>query len=512
MREGSPFEGTSGATPADSQGSYYALDVTQPDALTSDATGKPLTIIPATFNAPLCLNASGDATCGKDAADPGVRGTQPARAYPTVLWEITDVGDLDATGTGGATFVDMGETWSKPALGRVRVCTANCGNTSAPFPVTEDRYVAIFGGGFDRERLNRRGNWLYMVDVETGKVLYRANSSCGVNTGSGCTPIYFGSIPSEPAAIDGNGDGIIDLLYVGDLKGRMWRIDLTDLRLLASAPTGRFDNKIDVNAGTGKPFLLFEAPQPAAGSVHPFYPIYYRPTVISLGYSVSGRPALGIGFGTGDRDDITGKREPTSLTYSQRFYYVVDKANTSTRTESDLHDITDPTLAGTPTVPTDGWRIELPPGERMNADVLTANGVIFFTTFNPLLPTNPSGCANPLFCGGNSGTSRLYRVLYSTGNSALCCSNDTTKPCTTGGSQCAAPGFCASSNLCTVYVGADRGETQQPSGFLSEPVYFQSQNQEGNIIYSNENTIKTEKAPGKKKSSIKSWKERSRRP
>src|SRR6266542_1193155 len=177
MREGSPFEGTNGAAPADSQGSYYALDVTQPDALTSDATGKPLTIIPALFNAPLCLNANGDATCGKDAPDPGVRGTQPARAYPTVLWEITDVGDLDATGTAGATYVDMGETWTKPALGRVRVCTANCGNSSAPFPVTEDRYVSIFGGGFDRQRLNRRGNWLYMVDVETGKVPYRAHSS-----------------------------------------------------------------------------------------------------------------------------------------------------------------------------------------------------------------------------------------------------------------------------------------------------------------------------------------------
>ena len=135
MREGSSFEGTSGAAPADSQGSYYALDVTQPDALTTDSNGKPVTIIPATFNAPLCLNASGDGTCGKDAADPAVRGTQPPRSYPTVLWEITDTADQDAAGTTGATFVDMGESWSKPSVGRVKVCTANCDNTSAPFPV-----------------------------------------------------------------------------------------------------------------------------------------------------------------------------------------------------------------------------------------------------------------------------------------------------------------------------------------------------------------------------------------
>ncbi|HEU5248878.1 MAG TPA: hypothetical protein VFW15_02730, partial [Thermoanaerobaculia bacterium] len=188
MREGTSFQGTPGTYPADSLGSYYALDVTQPDELPLDANGKPLTVIPANDHAPLCLNADGHATCGEDAADATVRSNQPARAWPTVLWEITDTEDLDTGGSPGTGFVDMGESWSKPALGRVKVCTTNCGNTVAPFPVNEDRYVAIFGGGFDRERLNRRGNWLYMVDVETGKVLYRVNSSCGINEGSGCSP------------------------------------------------------------------------------------------------------------------------------------------------------------------------------------------------------------------------------------------------------------------------------------------------------------------------------------
>jgi Tfp pilus tip-associated adhesin PilY1 len=481
MREGSSFEGTSGASPSDSQGSYYALDVTQPDALTADASGKPLSIIPATFNAPRCLNANGDATCGKDSADATVRGNQPARAYPTVLWEITDVGDLDAIGTPGATYVDMGETWSKPALGRVKVCVANCANTTTPFPTFEDHYVAIFGGGFDRERLNRRGNWLYMVDVETGKVLYRANSSCGVNAGSGCSPTYFASMPSEPAAIDANGDGYIEVVYIGDLKGHMWKIDLTDLRQLSSPPSGRFENRIDFAAGSGKPFLFFSAPQPSGTNVHPFYPIYYRPTVITLGYSVGGKPAVGIGFGTGDRDDITAKLQPLSGTYKQRFYYVIDVNNTTTRVESDLYDITSATAASVTTAPTNGWFLEFALGERANADILTAGGIIFFTTFNPVLPGNPGGgCSqNPALCGGASGSSRLYRVFYATGNP---------------------------------YIGSDRGETQEPSGFLSEPVYFQAQDQSGHVIYTNENTVKNEAAPGGKRTTLKSWKERSRRP
>ena len=121
MREGSAFEGTASVAPADTLGSYYALDITQPDALTADASGNPTTILPATFNAPLCLNASGDASCGKDAADATVRASQPARAWPTVLWEIADVGDLDVVRISGCRLPGHGgelvETLARPGQG-----------------------------------------------------------------------------------------------------------------------------------------------------------------------------------------------------------------------------------------------------------------------------------------------------------------------------------------------------------------------------------------------------------
>jgi len=466
MREGSPFEGTSGAAPFVSLGSYYALDLTQPDELVSDGSGGLTVPIPATFNAPKCLNASGDASCARD--------------WPQVLWEISDVGDLDVSPSPGAGYGDMGETWSKPGIGRVRVCTANCDNTSAPFPVTEDRYVAIFGGGFDRERLNRRGNWIYMIDIETGHVLYRANSSCGINAGTGsCSPTYFASIPSEPSVLDTSGDGILDVLYFGDQKGQLWRIDLSDLRI-GSAPSDRWHTQIDPSAGSAKPFLVFKAPQPVAPAVDPFYPVYYRPTAVNLGYNVNGKAALGLAFGTGDRDDIQSKNFPASLNFNQRFYYVIDKANTTTRTESDLFDITSATAPSTTTVPANGWFIELAKGERVISDSISINGVIYFPTYNPAVAGSGSGpCGNGIKCNLGAGTARLYRVFYGTGNP---------------------------------YVGSDRGSTQQFGSFLSEPVYFQSKDQQGNIFYTTENTVKTENAPGGKKTSIKGWKERSRRP
>jgi len=482
MREGANFEGTSGVPPFDSQGSYFALDITQPDELTVDTGGNVVpTSSSATFAAPQCLNADGDASCGKDASDPAVRAGQPARAWPTVLWEIQDRSDLDVAPSPGAGYVDMGETWSKPVIGRVRVCTANCSNTVAPLPVYEDRHVAIYGGGFDRSRLNRRGNWVYMVDIETGMMLYRANSSCGINAGSGsCTPVYFGSVPSEPTAVDFQQDGYLDRLYVGDLKGQLWRIDLTDLRLLASPPGGRLNNQLDLNAGSGKPFLLFRAPQPVPPATEPFYPIYFRPIPISIGYDVGGSPALGIAFGTGDRDDILARIDPASRNTKARYYYVVDTGNTVTRTESDLMDIASATAAAASSAPTLGWFLELAAGERVITDSLAVNGVIYFGSFNPVSPATANRpCSNPDRCSQATGIPRFYRVRFSTGDP---------------------------------YLGSDRGETQQNAIFVSEPVFFLSYDQHGQIVFSTENTIKSETAPGGGSSTLRNWKETSRRP
>jgi Tfp pilus tip-associated adhesin PilY1 len=476
MREGSAFEGRDGVAPRHSQGSYFALDITQPDELVDDGAGGVGPPAGAgTFNAPKCLNAGSDPSCGKDAADPTVRAVQPARSWPTVLWEIVDTGDLDGAGSPGAGYADMGETWSKPAMGRVRICIADCGNTSPPLPTTVDRYVAIFGGGFDRERMNRRGNWIYMVDVETGKTLYRANSSCGVNSVAGCTPTWFAPTPSEPSALDVNGDGFLDYLYVGDVKGQLWRIDLTDLRMLTPAPGGRWNNQLDLAAGSGKPFLLFRAPQPVAPATAPTYPIYIRPTVVSLGFNANGKATVGVAFGTGDRDDILAVVDGQSLTAKQRFYYVIDNANTVTRTEADLLNIPSPTSAAATTIPTMGWFLQLNPGERMITDSLAVQGIIFFSTFDPTpngTAANP--CSNGVRCQGPIGIARFYRVRFATGDP---------------------------------YVGTDRGEIQANATFLTNPVFYTSSQEQARVIYTSDNEVKITEVPGGTKTHIKDWKE-----
>ena len=473
VREGSPFEGTSGATPRDSYGSYFALDITQPDELVSGVES------PGGNAAPKCLNAAGDTPPGDASC---------TRAWPTVLWEITDALDQDASGSPGVGYPDMGETWAKASMGRVKICTSDCDTAT---PVTEDHYVTIFGGGFDRERLNRRGNWLYIVDIETGKTLYKANSSCGGDPMiGGCTPTYFGSIPSEPAALDYNDDGYLDLVYVGDQKGQLWRIDLTNLRKLSSPQSGSFRNQLNlapVDAtkpdAQGAPFLFFRAGPATLPTASAVYPMYFRPEAINLGYNSGGRPALGIAFGTGDRDDIQGKLDPASLTYSQRYYYVIDAANTTTTTESTagMLDIASSTAPPASSVPVMGWFLELANGERVVGDTLAPGGVVRFPTYNPIgaAPGGPDACLNAVKCASAGGTSRLYQVYYNTGNA---------------------------------YLGAsDRGQTQPNALFItSETAYISGGSDAHGIYWSG--GAKNPSLGTLRKITVRSWKEKTSRP
>lgn len=387
-REGSPFQGTPGAAPYSSYGSVFALDVTQPDPPhTGTESAAEL------LQAPGCLNG----------------GTGCSGNWPAVLWELSDRGDLDV-GTSGAGHPDMGETWSKAGIGRVKVCPNGGCTDSSP---GVDRYVAIFGGGFDRERLDRRGNWLYMVDVETGHVLYRANSSCGINGGLSCVP--FGSMPAPPAALDLNRDGYLDVVYIGDMKGQMWRISLSDFRAASTVPTDRWANKIAFDVGSGRPFLLFQAPQPSALTTpaNQYFPIYQASVV----FAGTGN-ALGVGFGTGDRDDILATIDPRTLTYAQRFYVVFDRNNATTLREADLTRLPETVNTAQTTSP-NGWFLPFADrgGERMITNPIALQGVLYFATFSPYPAGVGEGpCLQGTNCSQTVGKSKFYMVSAWNGN------------------------------------------------------------------------------------------------
>ncbi len=188
---------------------YFALDVTQPDEI-DDATNVPQPLGPYV---PSCTDG------GPDCAD---------RPFPSVLWEFLDsvpnnvaaTMDEDLNG-----WPDLANTWSRPATGRIRVCDNACDADSV-----EDRYVAIFGGGLGDSPSIPAGNYVYMVDIETGELLWKEQ--------------VIGAVPADIATVVG-GDGYIKYLYFGTTRGSRLqgdprvRPDADRRRRRADAPRGR---------------------------------------------------------------------------------------------------------------------------------------------------------------------------------------------------------------------------------------------------------------------------------
>jgi len=150
----------------------------------------------------------------------------------------------------GATDPDMGYSFSE-----AYIVKANTGG-----------WVVVFGNGYESANGNAV---LFILDASTGSVLSR------IDTGGGpCNGL------STPIAVDVNTDNKVDYVYAGDLKGNLWKFDLT------AGSAGSWD----VGCG-GQP--LFQA-KDASGDTQP---ITTRPD--AMFHCVSHLPGYIVIFGTG---------------------------------------------------------------------------------------------------------------------------------------------------------------------------------------------------------------------
>ncbi len=368
--------------------SYYALDLTQPDVL--DANGIPQPLSGAYV--PSCWN--GGAGCG------------PV-PFGAVLWNFSDPSDEDNNDDNDSDDMgDLGDTWSTPNTGRIRILI----DAAADPKVYEDRYVAIFGGGLDPARQNKRGNWLYMVDIETGSILYKRELD--------------GSAPSDPAAVDTDLDGYLDRIYIGTTKGWLYKVDMSkDAEVVDDAGKRR------ITSAAWAPIKVFDTATDRGGPAQKIRPIYFPPSVVFD--SKSGNFALG--FGTGDRDDLWSD---LNIDIEGRFYFVLDTgwheagpsepASVNTllpKTEDDFVQLSLTSSVGSagpnplnfPAIGDQaGWVMLLGENERLISKSLTLSGISIFTGYVPLLrPTTVGG-----LCERN-GTSNVYTVLATNANPVL---------------------------------------------------------------------------------------------
>ncbi len=376
----------------------YAFDITQPDALL-ECDG--LEQIPQARNGsldyvPSCTN--GGASCG-------------TTRYPEVMWEFDDTDDCVDTVTDldlslahannakrcdddDNQLSDMGDSWSRPTIVRIRVDDPNEGGVV-------DKFVAVFGGGMDPNRKDEpdqtqvRGNHLFMVDMETGRAIYKR-------------PVV-GSAAADPAVVDIDQDGYADTVYFGTTAGFLYKVDISTIESLVDlGASGGFK----ITSSNWDPFPIFNTAN---------RPLYHEPTIIFV--TELGKYAVAIG--TGDREDLWSRRLGESRDEG-RFYMFVDRDFDASDSflpldETDLQQIalTDAnTTADYLRQSPFGWYLLLNPGERLISEAFSLAGVTIFSSYEPLESISEDGAICQRY-----GNSKIY-VVTSTASNTLLSNNE----------------------------------------------------------------------------------------
>ena len=154
------------------------------------------------------------------------------------LWEFKGDGDLMAT-------------VAPPSFTRIRVPLVDGGSL-----VPELRYAVILPGRgtsqTDVPNVTACNAPVYFVDPGTGEVFRKVNLP--YVTSSGCLEGGIHGVWAQPLAIDTGADQVADVVYVGDVDGQLWRIDLTPTGYTSPIDPDNWTTGVD---GSGDPVPVF---------------------------------------------------------------------------------------------------------------------------------------------------------------------------------------------------------------------------------------------------------------
>lgn len=213
-------------------------------------------------------------------------------ASKIALWE------LPATGTNAS---NMGYVYGQPTITKVKT-----GATSTAWAV-------IFGNGYNSANENAV---LYVVNAVTGAVIRDIPL---VAPGYSATGNSNGL--SMPAVVDTDGDYVADRVYAGDLRGNLWRVDLTD---------NNSNNWKSAYGTASNPEPLFKAVDGTTTTTVE-QPITIQPEV---GLHPDGQSGYMVYFGTG-RYIATGDNQANTSPI-QTFYGIWDRGDVSQIPRSKL--------------------------------------------------------------------------------------------------------------------------------------------------------------------------------
>jgi len=311
------------------------------------------------------------------------------RNNPKFMWKIS---------AGETGFERLGQTWSVPVKTKIDLNGK----------VTD---VLIFGGGYDEKQdepsnyqaTNQQGNDIYIVDAETGSMLWSASSTLNLDKMQYSIP---GAVRVLSLDASGNpqSDGLATQMFVGDVGGQIWRFFINH---------GKSGNDLVTAAGQGNNGLLANL-SGSAGNHNADARRFYHGPDVALGRS-AGDSKLFVNIGSGYR------AHPLDTTVKDRMYslHIPLTDNGKTLHEKDLSQVADGKFDGSKVTSdiksgSSGWYIELQKnGEKIISTPKTIEGHLFFNSYVP-----PTASTNPCEMGIGDNLTLEVSVLNATPVSA----------------------------------------------------------------------------------------------
>ncbi|MDO9226559.1 MAG: PilC/PilY family type IV pilus protein [Pseudomonadota bacterium] len=326
------------------------------------------------------LNAGGKGYFALDVTDPDTSFIQ-TRAAELALWEFTANDDAD-----------LGNSYNWPAK------NLSNGQSRQIVRMNDGRWAVVVGNGYNSGAGKAALFILFLVGGTDGAwtvgndyiklVAESASASNGLST---------------PVPFDRNGDGKVDVIYAGDLKGNLWkfdvgnsspsqwRVDLSGQPLFTARDSGGVAQpilappEITVHRlggvmllfGTGK---YLEASDASSTAVQSFYGLWDRAGASGVSGTLAGEAIPGRQWLQGQSlneyaagSSLNGRVVNLGVRVPSGSAVVWCNAGSLASCES----------GGTPAAHL-GWRLDLPAsGERLTGIPQLLNGVIYFSTFIP---------------------------------------------------------------------------------------------------------------------------------
>jgi type IV pilus assembly protein PilY1 len=193
--------------------------------------------------------------------------TNPADSAKPNMFAEANASALVKLDTTASTDVDLGHVYSPPIVDDARP-----EKSGQIVKMNNDRWAVVMGNGYNS---TNEKPVLLIQYVDGDKALVKVMpSTCPATTCQG-----DGNGLSAPRLLDLNGDGKVDIAYAGDLKGNLWKFNLTNAS--PTAPTWHV-------AFSGVPFFV-------AGN-----PLGVRQPIMTAPYTMSHpRGGIMLAFGTG---------------------------------------------------------------------------------------------------------------------------------------------------------------------------------------------------------------------